>query len=148
MKNVNFLKMYLTSKDCIAKYGDPIKENNMVLWDVSKELEIGIVPKKIYCNKDLILPLEHALKNLIERKYINELKTWDGCFNIRKSRGLPSLSLHSWGLAIDVNASWNGLGKQSTLSKGFVKCFLDAGFNWGGNFSKRKDPMHFELSKI
>jgi hypothetical protein len=134
----------LTSLQCFKKYGDPTLENNMVLWDVPKELEIGVIPKRIYCNKDLIKPLSNAFKNLIERGFVKELKTWDGCFNIRKKRGLSSMSLHSWGVAIDVNAAWNKLGKEPTLSLGFVKCFTDAGFDWGGNW-RRKDGMHFQL---
>lgn len=134
-------------KDCLNKYGNPVLEKNMVLWDVPTELEIGVIPKKLYCNKDIIAPLSKAFKNLIDREFIKELKTFDGCFNIRKQRGASSQSLHSWGVAIDVNASWNGLGKKPTLSTGFVKCFKDAGFDWGGDF-KRLDGMHFQLSKI
>jgi hypothetical protein len=57
------------------------------------------------------------------------------------------MSLHSWGIAIDVTAFENGLGKEPKLSSGFVKCFTDAGFEWGGTW-KRKDGMHFELAKI
>jgi len=134
-------------KDCLKKYGDPTLEKNMILWDIPSELEIGVIPKKLYCNKDIIVPLTNAFKNLIERGFVNELKTFDGCFNIRKQRGTVSPSLHSWGVAIDVNAAWNGLGKEPTLSAGFVKCFTDAGFDWGGTWT-RKDGMHFQLKSI
>jgi len=134
-------------KDCLKKYGDPTLEKNMILWDIPSELEIGVIPKKLYCNKDIIVPLTNAFKNLIERSFVNELKTFDGCFNIRKQRGATSQSLHSWGVAIDVNAAWNGLGKEPTLSVGFVKCFTDAGFDWGGIW-QRKDGMHFQLANI
>ena len=137
----------VTSAQALKKYGEPSLEKNMTVWDVPTELEIGVIPKKIYCNKDLVKPLEQAFKNLIERNFVKELKTWDGCFNLRKKRGLASMSLHSWGIAIDINAAWNGLGKTPVLSAGFVKCFTDAGFYWGGNF-KRKDGMHFELNEI
>ena len=138
----------VTSAQALKKYGDPTLERNMIVWDVPTELEIGVIPKKIYCNKDLVKPLEQAFKNLIQRNKVAELKTWDGCFNIRKKRGLASMSLHSWGIAIDVNAAWNGLGKEPQLSLDFVKCFTDAGFNWGGNFKSRVDGMHFELASI
>lgn len=139
----------VTSQQCLTKYGQPSATNPcMVLWDVPSELEIGIIPKKIYCNRDLVLPLKTAFKNLIERGFVNELKTYDGCFNIRKKRGLNSMSLHSWGIAIDVNAFENGLGKEPKLSEGFVKCFTDAGFHWGGHWKSRKDGMHFELVSI
>lgn len=137
----------VTSTQCLNKYGDPTLEKNMIVWDIPTNLEIGVIPKKLYCNKDLVAPLTQAFKNLIDTGKVNELKTWDGCFNIRKKRGLSSMSLHSWGIAIDVNAAWNGLGKEPVLSAGFVKCFTDAGFEWGGIWS-RKDGMHFQLAKI
>jgi len=92
-------------------------------------------------------PLAQAFKNLISTGHVNELKTWDGCFQIRNIRGRTSPSLHSWGVAVDVNAAWNALGKKPTMSPGFVKCFTDAGFNWGGVW-KRPDGMHFELAKL
>jgi hypothetical protein len=141
----------VTSKQCFDKWGDPLTTHDegkyMAMWDVPTSLEIGVIPKRIYCNRIMVQPLTQAFTNLIQRGFINELKTWDGCFNIRKKRGLASQSLHSWGIAIDVNAAWNGLGKNPQLSAGFVKCFTDAGFDWGGTW-KRKDGMHFQLSKI
>jgi len=137
----------ITSNDCLAKYGQPEKHNNMILWDVPTELEIGVIPKRLYCNKDIIEPLKKAFENLIRTDCSRELKTFDGCFNIRKKRGLSSMSLHSWGIAIDVNAFENGLNQTPKLSAQFVKCFTDAGFDWGGTW-KRKDGMHFQLSKI
>lgn len=138
----------VTSKDCLAKFGPAEKESWMVLWDVPTELEIGAIPKRLYCNKLMVAPLTQAFKNLISTGHVVELKTWDGCFNIRKKRGaVTSPSLHSWGIAIDVNAAWNGFGKKPTLSAGFVKCFTDAGFDWGGVW-KKPDGMHFQLSQI
>lgn len=137
----------VTSKNCFDKYGDPALEKGMIVWDVPSNLEIGVIPKKIYCNKHLVPLLQKAFENLISTGKVKELRTWDGCFNIRKKRGLSSMSLHSWGLAIDVNAAWNQLNKQPTLSAAFVKCFTDAGFTWGGTW-KRLDGMHFEISKL
>lgn len=137
----------VTSAQALKKYGDPTKESSMTLWDVPKELEIGVLPKRLYCNKDMILPLTKAFKNLISTGCVKELKTWDGCFNIRKKRGLTSMSLHSWGIAIDVNAAWNGLNKEPQLSKEFVNCFTLAGFEWGGLW-ERSDGMHFQLKSI
>lgn len=137
----------VTSKDCFKKYGNPEQEKFMVFWDVPKELEIGAIPKKVYCNRNMVGPLEQAFKNIIGRGFISELKTWDGCFNIRNKRGGTSASLHSWGIAIDINAAWNGFKKKPTMTSGLVKCFTDAGFEWGGAW-KNKDGMHFQLAKI
>ena len=137
----------LTSTECISRYGAAYKESNMVLWDVPTELEIGVIPKRIYCNKDMLIPLTLVFKALIATGYVKELKTWDGCFNIRQKKGGVTQSLHSWGVAIDVNAAWNGYGKKPTLSQGFVKCFTDNGFDWGGAWSK-PDGMHFQLKSF
>lgn len=137
----------ITSKQALTRYGDPEKERFMELWDVPTELEIGVVPKRVYCNRDLVKPLEKAFRNLIARGCIGDLMTWDGCFNIRKKRGAVSMSLHSWGLAVDLNAGWNRFGNRPTLSPAFVKCFTDAGFDWGGTWSK-PDGMHFQLSTL
>jgi hypothetical protein len=137
----------VTSAQCLKKYGDPVLQKNLVMWDVPTSLEVGVIPKKIYCNKDLVGPLSKALTALIATGHVKELKTWDGCFNIRKKRGLSSMSLHSWAIAIDVNAFENGLNVTPKLSAGFVKCFTDHGFDWGGTWT-RKDGMHFQLAKI
>jgi D-alanyl-D-alanine carboxypeptidase len=137
----------VTPSQALVKYGAPEKESNMILWDVPAELEIGVIPKRLYCNKDIVAPLSKAFEALIKTGKIAELKTFDGCFNIRKQRGAASTSLHSWGIAIDVNAAWNGLNVTPVLSTAFVKCFTDNGFDWGGNW-QRKDGMHFQLSKI
>jgi hypothetical protein len=137
----------ITHRDCRAKYGEPEAEKALVVWDVPAELELGFIPKKIYCNKDLIQPLQQAFTNIISRGLVAELKTWDGCFNIRKKVGSVTPSLHSWGVAIDINAAWNGFNKPPTMSPELVACFKDAGFDWGGEWSK-PDGMHFQLGKI
>ena len=137
----------VTAQQALKKYGAPELEAHMIMWDVPTELEVGVIPKRIYCNKDMVAPLTAAFRNLIDRGFVKELKTWDGCFNIRNKRGLSSPSLHSWGIAIDVNAAWNQLNQKPTLSAGFVKCFTDAGFDWGGTW-RRQDGMHFQLSRI
>jgi hypothetical protein len=154
--------MILTSADALKKYGNPnlleTQSKHFELWIVPVEIlnafshvrfsALGTIgfPKKIFINKDFKPVLEKALRNLIDRKLTKELKTWDGVFSIRSKRGLKSLSLHSWALAVDVNRAENDLGMTPKLSPQFVKCFTDAGCDWGGTW-KRKDGMHFQLKK-
>lgn len=155
----------INAVDCFKKYGVPdLKAKFMTLWDVPADLEIGFIPKRIYCNKDLIDPLCAAFCELVKTGLVSELKTWDGCFNIRVIRGYEKkyvqllkagkkeeamrlMSIHSWALAVDMNAFENQLNTPGKLSKEFTKCFTDNGFDWGGKF-KRPDPMHFQLAKI
>jgi hypothetical protein len=153
----------VTSQQALKKYGDPnlttTQSKHFELWIVEDEIRqafnhvrfsaLGTIgfPKKIFINKDFKPVLKQALQNLIDRGFSTELKTWDGVFIIRTKRGLNSLSLHSFALAVDVNASENQLHQTPKLSAGFVKCFTDAGCDWGGTWT-RKDGMHFQVSKI
>lgn len=142
----------ITAAQCEARFGRPgviFERMYMTLWEVPAPIRerIKALPKKIYCHKLMVEPLTKAFENLILNCVEDELVTWDGCFNIRLMRGLNTMSIHSWALAIDVNAKTNALGAKPTLSKTFVKCFTDAGFDWGGTWT-RKDGMHFQLSCI
>lgn len=127
------------------------------LFNTPKSLILKNVPKRIYMNKDMKDPLYEVLGEL----EIDDIKTWDGVFNIRSIRGFESiylklikvgnlseaskyLSSHSWGMAIDINASTNKLNTKGDMNARIVETFLKHGFMWGGNF-KRLDPMHFEL---
>lgn len=148
----------VTSQDCLKKYGPATEKNPwLVLWDVPDTLEIGLIPKRIYCNKDIITPASHAFENLITRNLVDEIKTFDGCFNIRNKRGMGTLSLHAWAIAFDFNAFANPLGWTvdairkrglTPFSEDFLQCFRDAGFDCGGDWKNRPDRMHFQLSKI
>lgn len=137
----------VTQQDCFDKYGDPHNHFNMILWNVPAEYLVGVIPRRIYCNKDIVKPLEKTFENLIITGHIEELKTWDGCYCIRQIRNGKGYSLHSWGIAVDVNAFENQMGTAGKLSIDFIKCFVNAGFINGLSF-KRFDPMHFELKEI
>lgn len=158
----------VTNQMLYRKYGNPgdkaFQKKWLTMWDVPTELEIGVIPKRIYCNVDMVQPLTKAFTNLIERGFVKELLTWDGCYNLRPVRGyedeyeecvragdimksIQYLSNHSWGTAVDNNQAWNQLNKKPTASPGFVQCWIDAGFDWGGSW-KRLDGMHYQLSKI
>lgn len=107
-------------------------------------------PKKskvttVYCHKAVHSFLEKALNNLVAQNLLGELKEYGGSHCIRATRGTSNWSAHSWGLAIDINMTGNELGKTPKMSSAFAKCFTDAGFGWGGNYS-RKDGMHFTVA--
>lgn len=120
------------------------KENdNMCLIGVPPDIAAKIHQSRIYCNKIIADPLRMALRNILDRGLLNELKSFDGCFNIRQSRSDSRQSVHSWGLAVDINAATNALGTDGDISKELMKCFTDEGFVWGGSWH-RPDPMHFQ----
>jgi hypothetical protein len=62
----------VTSAQCLKKYGDPTKESNMTLWDIPTELEVGVIPKRLYCNKDMVSgTLSINLEGLIKLEFQN-----------------------------------------------------------------------------
>jgi D-alanyl-D-alanine carboxypeptidase len=135
---------------CNGKWADEAKwmEVLPIPLEIAKSwinLAMGGPTVKVYCNRDLAGPLLRALEAIKSRGHLPELHTFDGCFQIRDIRGCPGAqSAHSFGLAIDVNAATNRLGYPPSLSPGFVSCFTEQGFTWGGNFHRR-DGMHMQF---
>lgn len=81
---------------------------------------------------------------------------WPGCWGYaeRTIRGSSTdLSNHASGTAIDLNAPQHPLGATGTFSANEVQAirgilvFCDGVVRWGGDYSKRKDEMHFEIVK-
>ena len=129
-------------------------------WPASKDpAEIGIksfkVPGtdlKIRCAEKvapLLISLASEFHETIEPIDKGTLDDWGYCF--RMIRGTTdSLSNHSSGTAIDLNATKHPLGKENTFSpENAAKCIALAkkyGCKWGGTYRSRKDDMHFEIA--
>ncbi|MGC2239139.1 MAG: M15 family metallopeptidase [Pyrinomonadaceae bacterium] len=85
---------------------------------------------------------------------LHYIKSWGGSFVPRLIRGGRSLSNHAYGSAFDINAAWNGLGREP--AKGdregtvfpLVQIANAHGFYWGGHYNSRLDGMHFELAVL
>lgn len=146
---------------CLRKYGNPLDDPAaferkwMVKYNVPLFIctHIPALPNHIYCNIEITTPLEKILNCLIESGYYKEIKTWDGCFNIRPQRGTTTIpSLHSFGIAVDLNAADNPFRTtyQQAIEKGlkpftdaFVNAWRDNGWTCGADFKKNPDRMHF-----
>jgi hypothetical protein len=71
---------------------------------------------------------------------------WCWGYGCRAIRGTSVPSNHSWGLAVDLNAPVNPLGAISWEMPAWVgPLWNEYGWRWGGNYSGRKDAMHFEF---
>lgn len=84
-----------------------------------------------------------------EVEKINPAHSWGWAY--RPVRGATVVSEHAAGTAIDLNAPKHPLGRQGTFTRSQVTKInqilrdLDGAVRWGGNYSGRKDEMHFEL---
>lgn len=90
---------------------------------------------------------------------LGHVLSFDGAWAPRYKRGHAGgneaeLSNHSWGTALDINASRNPLSAPplpATVIGSTVPLVPLAekwGFCWGGNFESRKDAMHFEVARV
>jgi D-alanyl-D-alanine carboxypeptidase len=104
----------------------------------------------VTCHRRFIPPLRRALGEL-ERRGLSHLVDpgdYAGCYAPRRIPGSGSLSLHAWGLAIDLNAAANPPLGPSRQDPRLVATMERAGFTWGGRWPTVSDPMHFELHEV
>lgn len=66
----------------------------------------------------------------------------------RPIRGTQRPSNHSWGLAVDLNATANPMQSKlkTDMPRWMVGLWKSHGFDWGGDYDGRKDAMHFEFA--
>jgi len=132
-------------------FQDRFEENSMELTPIPDDIKsaIPVLPKNLYCNKLVTQEFFKVFRELIKNDLHKEILSFDGIFNPRLIRGSSKISLHAFGLAIDLNADEDKLGQdKSTWSDKFVQTWKDCGWLWGGDFADRKDPMHFEWSRF
>ncbi len=120
---------------------------------VSANIVTGEVPilGTVTCHRVLIPQLRGALRELVDRGLAGAIDASDfgGCYVPRFIGRDPSrgLSLHTWGIAVDLNVATNQVGSRGQIDRRVVAVFARWGFNWGGAW-RVPDPMHFELAAL
>lgn len=115
--------------------------------------------RRITCNKAIAEPLKAVFKELLTVYGYDKIKElgidlFGGCFAFRKMRGGSSLSVHAWGLAIDLDPARNQLKETSKTArfarpeyKLMIDIFYKHGFVSLGR-EKNYDWMHFQWEKF
>lgn len=120
---------------------------------VASNITTGTVPilGSVRCHRIMIPQLNSALREISDAGLGGEIRPGDyaGCYVPRFIDRDPrrGLSMHAFGLAVDLNVSTNALGTRGDMHPTVVQIFEKWGFAWGGYWS-RPDPMHFELARI
>lgn len=104
-----------------------------------------------HCHRIMVPQLVAALEE-IRRKGLGNLlhpEQFAGCWMPRHIDWDPRkpISMHAWGLAVDVNSHDNWIGRRPQLDMRIVEVFERWGFAWGGRWA-RPDGMHFELRRL
>ena len=111
--------------------------------------EVVPIMGRVTCHRLMLPQLRGALQEVQDAGLAGTLTTYDGCYVPRFIERNPerSISLHTWGIAIDMDAATNYRGIEGTMDPRVVEVFKRWGFAWGGDWSYT-DPMHFELATI
>lgn len=105
--------------------------------------------QEVSINKIVAPYLDHVQKEISEAKTgynFNNITT----YNNRSKIGGGGRSLHSWGIAVDINPETNpyqpgNYGPPTTdLPSQVIDIFKKYGFAWGGDWPGERDAMHFE----
>jgi hypothetical protein len=104
----------------------------------------------VTCHRAMMGPLRAALGELARRGLSRLVDPGDyaGCYAPRRIQPRGQLSLHAWGVAIDLNAGANPFLGRSRQDPRLVRTMERHGFTWGGDWPTRPDPMHFELRNL
>ncbi len=127
-------------------------------WRLSLSWDTTKTASGILCHKKVAISLTEVLDDLWQKHQQSQaqidqsrLNLYGGCYEFRRKRGLSGISLHAYGAAIDLDPEHNPLGKKWQPNTGMmpdiaIETFQAAGWKWGGTFSGRKDPMHFQAT--
>ena len=96
----------------------------------------------------LLIGFAHEFHHLIEAIDVGQFDEWG--YNFAVIPGSKDLSNHSSGTAIDLNATLHPWGKIGTFPSAKVPMIRAEakkyGLRWGGDYSGKKDEMHFEVN--
>lgn len=106
----------------------------------------------IMAHKLLVDLFADCLKQCIDKGVPAKRLVYGGIYAFRAKRSEARLSVHAWGAAIDIDPAKNPQGVRwkddgVMLDPRIIEVFKANGFIWGGDFSGRLDPMHFQMCK-
>ncbi|WP_240181628.1 M15 family metallopeptidase [Nocardioides sp. 616] len=103
----------------------------------------------VTCHAVMLPQLRAALAEVAASGLTKEIDPdqYAGCYHPRFIAGSTQLSLHAFGIAVDLNVPGNQRGTVGEMDPRVVAIFERWGFAWGGRWSWT-DPMHFEMDRL
>jgi hypothetical protein len=157
--------------EIVATFGDPrplmspdgtISSANQLVWERQtlargvlpfpialvdgRGAKTGIVVTSFHAHHLLVALVESIFQEISRAGLDKAITSWGGIYNFRPIRGVSRISLHAFGIAIDLNPENNELGTRGNMNPELILMFKHFGFFWGGDFHGRPDPMHFQYA--
>jgi hypothetical protein len=147
----------------LATYGNPLDyASDHALWETTALLTLPLVTPLPYAYGDVTITRIRAHYAIVDDLVtllgqaaalcIDDLSrvAFGGTYAWRAKRTADELSLHTWGVAIDLNPRADRQGVPydplTGVPQSVVDLFEAAGWCWGGRFTTDPDPMHFQAA--
>lgn len=120
--------------------GWPRCQNKEMIWVTAGGIDLLV-------RREIGLLVQGFVNEIVARGYPVVQVPDDWGFSCRPVRGTKYPSNHSWGLAIDINATRNPQSRVlvTDMPQWMPEVAAKWGFAWGGNYQTRPDAMHFEF---
>ena len=148
-------------RDCMTFYGKP--GSNQVTLSLPYPMRVAWNKKQIVrswsCHKKVHDNMNRIFQRTLDHygyEKIKELRLdlWGGTLNVRKMRGGSSWSMHSWGIAVDIDPDNNALKwgrNRATLARPEYKKFWEFVYDEGAislGIERNYDWMHFQFARL
>jgi len=152
----------LTTRQVIKKYGVPNETGSGYLVTIALPYpmriawDTGTIVNKMRCHKDVAENFKSVFNDLLAHYGHEKIKElgidlFGGCFNYRRMRNGSAWSMHSWGVAIDLDPARNTLRETKRTArfarpeyKPMIDIFYKNGFE-GLGIERDMDWMHFQI---
>jgi hypothetical protein len=105
----------------------------------------------VTCNRAYLPQLRAAMTEIVRSGLASSIHPdeYAGCYYPRYigRSAANGLSLHSWGIAVDINVPGNLRGTRGEIDRRVVAIMKKWGMAWGGDWNYT-DPMHFEMNRV
>lgn len=152
----------LTTNIIIKRYGQPTVTGKEYLVTIDSPFPLRVAwdlktsVKKISCHRLVAASLKAILTDILEAYGYERIKElgidlYGGCFNYRRMRTGNAWSLHSWGIAIDLDPARNQLketARTARFARPEYKKMIDIFYKHGWVSLGREanmDWMHFQV---
>ncbi len=112
----------------------------------------GGKPVNVTLHTKMVPVMKACLEDAAKKDLLRHIKSFDGTYPgaVRNKKDATTgkelrptqPSVHSWGIAFDINAN----PRPGKVHGDLVKHFKEWGFTWGGDFQGNFDPMHFQYA--
>lgn len=148
-------------RDCMKFYGRPgtnqVRLNlpypMKIAWDLDETIT------SFQCHTKVAVPMRRIFQRTLEHYGMEEIRRlrldlWGGCLNVRTMRGGTNYSMHSWGIAVDIDPDKNWLrsnSKTASLARPEYKKFWEFVYDEGAislGIERDYDWMHFQFARL